>query len=353
MGYTELLLSHILKVMLLITLIGSVNGGLAQQVPMSQYYVSPMNINPALVGSSTHPLVTTHHRSQWNTYAHRYPINIASAIYPIIQQYPTRMVKGGLGLKFSHEVAGLDGWLKNTELQIAGAYNLSLDYEQDHVISFGVATAYRQRNIDPEGLHWGSQYDHASGYDPSIIPSVSLIHQRLGYALVEAGAVWSYKAFKNRLLNPWQWLGGFAVAHMNRPDISFTDQMQRLPMLVRGHMGATYTKNQWKIHPQTLVLWQQSNYHLNLGAYAQYQLAYAERNSQKTLLLGGLWYRWNDAIAVSGGVSHRNIQMAFSMDFSRYPSLHYVSASYAWEASLVYVIKSAQQTTKKRFTPLI
>ncbi|MDF9798033.1 type IX secretion system PorP/SprF family membrane protein [Catalinimonas alkaloidigena] len=326
----------------------------AQQVPVSQYFVLPINVNPALIGSSTHPLIATHHRSQWNTFSNAYPIYSASLTYPIIQKYPRRSIKGGLGLKFSREVAGAKAWLKFNEIQIAGAYNLPLDYKQQHVISFGIATSLIQRSIDPDNLQWGSQYDSEYGYDPNIVPSLNLMRQGLVYVTTEAGAVWSYNAFKNQLLSPWQWLGGISIAHMNRPDISFTNLENRLPLLLKWHTGISYAHNNWKVHPQTIMLWQDTNYHLSIGSYFQYEVLQATvRKKHKTILMGGLWYRWDDAIAVSGGVLYNNLQFAFSADFSHHPTINYSSTGYAWEASLIYTLKSHNQLTKKRYTPLI
>ncbi|MEQ9440605.1 MAG: PorP/SprF family type IX secretion system membrane protein [Cyclobacteriaceae bacterium] len=352
MGFTNNIASHTLKRLLLLIAIGLVKSSFAQQVPVSQYYVSPILINPALAGSSSHPLVTVHHRSQWSAYANAYPINIASVIYPIIQEYPRRINKGGLGLMCSHEAAGAQGWLTNTELRVAGAYNLPLDYQQHHIISLGVSTSYQQRSIDPGKIQWGSQYDDEQGYVSSIVPSVNVLRQRVGYVSVQAGAVWSYNTFKNQLLNPWQWSGGVAIAHMNQPNISFIDQAQPLPLLIKGHGGISYTKNNWKIHPQVMVLKQQSSYHVNVGAYYQYRVGYYDQQ-QNTVLLGGLWYRWNDAIAASAGLKHRNIQLAFSVDFSQYPSIDYVSSGQAWEASIVYTIVHRKEIMKRRSTPLI
>jgi type IX secretion system PorP/SprF family membrane protein len=312
-----------------------------------------MNLNPALVGESMHPFVTAQHRSQWGTYSNNYPINITSGVYPISEKYSGNINKGGLGLLLAREGAGMQGLLTHTELRFAGAYNLPLDYRQRHVVSLGIATGYQQRTIDLNKIQWGSQYDAELGYQPGRAPSVNIIRDRVGYVSAQAGLVWSYNSFKNTLLNRWQWTSGVAVSHLNQPNISFTDQKLELPTLVTWHGGATYTKYNWKIHPQAIVVWQQSSYHINVGAYMQYRVGRFGAQRPKTLLLGGLWYRWNDAIALSGGLLHRNIQIAFSLDFSHYPAINYTSAGEAWEVSIVYTIAAKKRNSRRRLTPLI
>jgi len=325
----------------------------AQQVPLSQYYVSPLNMNPALVGCSTRPFISFHHRSQWNSFSNSYPINIASIVYPIVQKYPKKTYKGGVGLQLIREVAGMQGWLKNTGVHFAGAYNLPLDYKYKHVISLGVGAAYTQKNIQAEGLKWGSQYDQEHGYSSDITPSISLDQTRLGYFSAEAGIVWTYNTFKNRLLSPWQAQSGISVSNINRPNVSFTNSEEVIPMLLKWYAGVSYSKNNWKLHPQTLVMWRGKSYHFNFGAYAQYRVSYSDYKGSSTNLIGGLWYRWNDALAVSGGIQHHNIQIALSMDLSSHPTIDYLSTGQAWEASVVYTILNKKQNVGRRFTPLI
>lgn len=341
---------HKLFLLLGLTAICSVT--LAQQIPMSQYYVSPINTNAALVGSSTRPMVAVQHRSQWNTAAHRYPINIASAIYPIIRPYSPRIQTGGLGVAFVRAKAGVQGWLTHTEVQLAGAYNLPLDSHQKHVISLGIATSYLQQSLDFGSIRWGSQYDPNIGYNPSIDPSVRLVRDRLGYMSVEAGIVWSYNSFKNTLMSPWQWMSGLSISNVNRPNVSFTDQARPAPITFTWHGGASYSQYYWKIHPQAIVVWQQHNYHLSIGAYGQYRIRTNKRRAE-SLLIGGLWYRWGDAIAVSGGVLHQGIQLAISADFSRNPGLDYYNAGTAWEVSLTFTVPSKKSSYHRRSTPLI
>jgi hypothetical protein len=216
-----------------------------------------------------------------------------------------------------------------------------------------VAANYLQRKISPGSSRWGSQYDATLGYDPSIAPSVTVVHNRLGYFSADAGIVWSYNSFKNTLMRPWEWISGLTISHLNRPNVSFTDLEQRLPVTLTWHGGASYRKYYWKISPQALVLWQQSRYHVNIGAYAQYQLRRTSPAQPKTILMGGLWYRWGDAIALSGGLQYRNLQLAGSVDFAQYPALGYYSNSEAWEFSLVFTIPTKKSSYQRRSTPLI
>ncbi len=346
-------MSYWSRLILLLGLIASSHFASAQQIPLSQYYVSPINLNPALIGTSSQPLIIAQHRSQWNTSASSYPISIASATYPINQAYSSRIQTGGLGVAFIREAAGMQGWLTHTEVQLAGAYNLPLDFRQKHVISLGISTSYLQRALNVGNIRWGSQYDATVGFDPTVAPSVQLVRDRLGYMSAEAGIVWSYNSFKNTLLRPWQWMSGLTISNMNRPDVSFTDQAQPLPITLTWHGGASYSKYYWKVQPQAMVIWRQSSYHLNIGTYGQYQIRTTRPNQAKTVMIGGLWYRWGDAIAVSSGLLHRNIQISLSADFARYPSPGYRSAGAAWEAALVFTIPSKKSTHLRRSTPLI
>lgn len=321
----------------------------AQTVPMSQYHVSPIYVNPALVGSVRFPSFSFHHRSQWNNYSNSLPISIASVVYPIIQKYPRRFTRGGVGLMCAREVAGMKGWLSKTDLRFAAAYNLPVGNKLDHVISMGVSAGYVKQRIEPRGVQWGSQYDADLGYVSSATPSVNFVSSQVNYATVEAGVIWSYHTYKNRLLNPWQLTSGLTVSNMNRPNISFTGNEQRLSWLMKWYGGASYYTSNWKISPQALVLWNKTRSHISLGAYSQYRVS----NEPNLALLGGLWYRWKDAVAVSGGVLHRNIQIALSVDLARNPTINYFTTGHAWEASLVYKLTDRKPGPSRRSIPLI
>src|SRR5690606_36712052 len=85
----------------------------AQNPYFSQYYASPLYLNPALSGTNREISLGVNHRSQWNSNDSPYEISQFSFIYPLLSKGARQHHLGGVGFSVYQDVAG-EGGLMNT-----------------------------------------------------------------------------------------------------------------------------------------------------------------------------------------------------------------------------------------------
>ena len=319
----------------------------------SQYYFSPMNVNPALLGTQPHPTVGVQHRTQWRNLDHPHRASMLSVVKPIILPQATQQI-GGLGLSLVNESVGANRFYRSLGVNLGAAYNLALNRQRTQLLSFGLQGGYLQRRLNPGQLRWGSQYDPAVGYNPDLTPSVGTPNEQVGFATFSAGVMYYYNPSRELLLRRLSGFAGFSVANLNRPHSSFyqADPVREARVL-RGHAGLEVPLSRSvKVLPQLLVAYHNAQqYHVNVGTYVHYALS-PRPNEESLQLLTGAWYRWNDSWVASAGMSYRHYRLAVSYDFNTQPVAIHAFRGGAFEVSLAY--RWFKKRTLRNFsTPMI
>jgi type IX secretion system PorP/SprF family membrane protein len=304
----------------------------AQDVQYSQFYASPMYLNPALAGTSDQHRVVANYRDQWPaipgsyvSYSLSYDLNIAEA-------------NSGLGITFQQDKAG-SGGLKTTTVGGAYAYNIKINRK----LAFrpAVGLSYGMRSIDLDKLQFGDQL--LTGNSQSFQSNV--VSDNVGYIDLSAGGVLYGNEF---------WVG-YSVFHINQPNNSLLGQENiidarhsvhvgyRLPMsrTVRREIVRSFTIT---AHYKAQGKWDQ----VDIGAY--YFI--------KPFVMG-VWYRGipgiksyqpgyqnNDAIVILGGVHYQNFKFAYSYDIT--VSKIWASTGGSHEVSLIYEYINPRKKRKRR-----
>src|SRR5690606_23125059 len=142
----------------------------AQNPYFSQYYASPLYLNPALSGANREISFGVNHRSQWNSNNSPYEISQFSLTYPLLTRGARQDHLGGLGISVFKDASGEGGILKSLGLSAGGSYRIALD--ENNTVLLGLQGGVVQKSVDFSELRWGSQYDNIIGYDDRISPSV-------------------------------------------------------------------------------------------------------------------------------------------------------------------------------------
>lgn len=329
----------------------------AQNPYFSQYYASPLYLNPALSGANREISLGVNHRSQWNSNDSPYEISQFSLIYPILSKGANQNHLGGVGFSVFQDVAGEAGLMKTLGINGSGSYRLSL-YERTTVL-LGLLAGIIQKRVDFSNLRWGSQYDDIIGYDDRKEPSIGDFNESALFPVFDAGLFWHYASQSSSYNMPtkgWAVFSGFTASNLNQPDESFLkDGKSRLPILFKLHGGLDYrTSRTFKISPNYLIMYQNGNKQFNIGTYFTHSIisdAYS-RNPKVLDLQIGAWHRFNDGFIFMGGMSGRNLSLGFSYDINN-TSLRYNNlGKSAYEVSIKYKIKKGNEI--RRFsTPLM
>lgn len=292
---------------LILTCTGPLNSVFSQDLIFSQYYNSPIHINPAFAGTVNYPQFTTNYRLQYPS------LNNVYETYAVTYDQFFKQINSGFGFIAISDNQG-DGTLKTTKL--GGIYSYKIQFRNDWQIKFGLEAAYFQNAIDWQKLIFYDQIDPTTGpYDSVGIPFPSSEVQpdnlKNGYLDISMGML---------LYNP-EFYVGFSMDHVNGPYPGFTQSAgdadtESLDVLFSLHGGMQIVLNEDNkgkpstfISPNVIFAHQSGFSQINVGAYMQIRQ-----------LFGGVWMRHTlknvDSFIFSFGVNLDYIKIGYSFDLT-------------------------------------
>jgi len=256
---------------LLIPLLLAWLSNFAQDHMYSQFFNSPIYLNPALTGQFDGDLrMTFIYRNQFTSVPGSFNYISGSIDYNIPK------FGGGVGLLFTRSSEGT-AYLNNNN--ISGTYAYSVGSE-GFVLSFGLQAGVTNRSIDWSKLVFGDQIDPRIGYIPGSVSAADdpLFNNRFYF---DSGA--------GTNLVVGQFNIGAALQHINQPNESFSGTPAKLPMRFTGHLSY-----RWDLNPY-------ANDDEDQKSYVIPSVVYYKQSTAQSLSVGfqykrksinaGLWYR--------------------------------------------------------------
>jgi type IX secretion system PorP/SprF family membrane protein len=319
-----------LCILILITSVFVVN---AQDPQFSQFYATPMYLNPAFVGNTGQGRATAIYRNQWPA------IPKAFISYAVAYDHNLIDYNSGIGVMVIHDKAGTGG-LKYTSA--GGLYSYQIRLNRKITLRPGIRASYVWRALDVGQLTFGDELARGEGFTTS----ESGISQRASYLDVSAGLVlYSHK----------YWIGA-AFDHINQPNQSLLESGEaKLPLKYSVHGGYNFpVKKSVRGKVKSSVTFvanykaQQKWDQVDAGAYF----------SQEPLIFG-LWYRGlpglkrydagyanNDAVIAMVGVKTSSIRIAYSYDLTI--SRLVTNSAGSHEISLTWEYETEHNRRKKK-----
>lgn len=276
---------------------------MAQDIHYSQFYASPLTLNPALTGiNDCNYRIAGMYRNQWRSVTDPYVTpSVSFDINNVLQRWIKTGVFSAGGL-ILNDKAGT-GELSNMSIMASAAYARPLTASRRLNGSFGLQVGYVQKKLDFTKLLWESQFNGET-FDPTLSSNENF-KDKFSYIDVNAGLYLSY------FVSPAADLfGGAAIFHLLPPKESFLNNgNNKLGMRMVGHGGFRYKiTEQLSIIPQVLYMTQTKAQELNLGG----SVAYVLNNDVK--LFGGAYYRVADAVIPVIGIDYKQIRLGISYD---------------------------------------
>jgi len=302
----------------------------AQDLVFSQFYNTPLVINPAFAGNSTSAQFSGNYRLQWPGLPGTY-----ESVALGYNQY-FRKIRSGVGLSVISDSSG-GGTLQH--LTVGGTYMYKIVLKGDYQLKIGIETAVGQNRLDWSRLVFGDQLSTSGpilvGGSPSEIPPDSF---NKTYLDISTGLLVYNK----------NWFAGMTLKHMNTPDTGFipADNQNRLglPILWNMHVGYQYVfdigNKQTKpsfVSPSLLVANQADFWQVNAGAYVQL----------KSLILGAYVRHTlsnSDALIFSGGVNLDPLKITYSYDLT--VSGLGTNTGGSHEIGILYTLENKRQESK-------
>ena len=282
----------------------------AQDPNFSQFFVSPLTLNPALTGKFNGDFrISGNYRDQWPAISKAFVTSTVSFDLPILR---TDLDTWGVGvLAMTDKTA--NGILSTNLISVTTAYHKGIDEDGLNQIGVGFQGTYNTKRLDGTKLNFESELDQFGGWT---IPSGEVVDNRqvnLSYFDVSVGALFngSTDGYNNYYF-------GVSGYHLNKPKQSFTgDVFYALNPRVTAHAGGAipFADNTRTIYLSTLFSRQAGATNVVAGGAVGFNMNQDEENP--TNFYAGLWTRFNnvnDALIPYVGLEFSGFRLGASYD---------------------------------------
>lgn len=291
----------------------------AQDIHFSQFYASPLMLNPAASGNfygDQRAVVT--YKNQWKSIAKPYTTYAAAFDSKIFTE---KISKGSLGAGISAlgDKAG-DLEMGTTQMNIMLAYQAKLD--DNNSLSVGLQGGLTQRSLNSSAMQWGNQDNGKSGFDASLASGEGNQFDGYAYGDFSAGIMWRYGTSQKTMTSNDAVKGDFGVAmyHINRPaGVFYSKGDDRLysKLVTHGQALIGIKNTNMALNPKILWLHQGPSDEIMVGALVRYRLKEESRYTglikETALSLGG-YMRMKDAFVPVLLFEMANFAIGFSYD---------------------------------------
>jgi type IX secretion system PorP/SprF family membrane protein len=304
------------------------HSAIAQDLHFSQYFNSPLLVNPANTGFAPDVdwRVGVNYRNQWASITPN-PYKTMSA-WGDVQLFNNRFQDGwvGLGGALLRDAAG-SGGLTSTRGFASIAYHQLVGLNS--LVSGGFNIGFVNKRIDVNKLTFDDQWN-GKFFDVTIPSGEPFAYNSVTYLDLQAGLNYTYFPSDKAYFNV-----GFSAMHLNRPKESFFSNNiedvrlePRLTMFVNGSFKAN---DQWIVNPNIYVSRMGKAMEVVGGLNARYNLS-GDGNSQ---LIAGLYLRLQDAFIPMIGYQWNSLSITVNYDATSSSLGTYNQTQGAYELSIV------------------
>ena len=305
----------------------------SQDVHFTQYYTSPLTLNPANTGLTNNDWrLSANYRSQWGSInSVPYLTGTVSYDMPLLQD----KLKGdaiGVGLIGLYDQSGT-GALRNTTFGVSLGYHKRIgdNYNRPQTLSIGVQRYFVQKSIDASKLIFEDMINPLTGLP--VQPSGDVVNSMEGYADYNAGIMYTGKVSDHTSI-----YGGVSYYHITNPNESFLGEVYELPSRISATLGGSFEMNENMILYASGAYQQQGKaFEVLAGGAAGFVLnPYHEADMKSTVFYLGAWYRYNDAVSPYVGFEWSRAKVGFSYDVNVSSLAEASQGQGAMEISFIY-----------------
>jgi type IX secretion system PorP/SprF family membrane protein len=314
-----------LTTLVLAFICGIVMRSSAQDVHFSQFYESPLTLNPALCGVYNGQIMAeVNYRSQWASVAGTGAGFNTMAATVELHNIMKKWTKGYLspGLSFYNDKSG-DASIGITEINFSLASGIFLSEKSS--LAGGLQAGWSQHSINLAGLSWDNQYINGQ-YDANASSGETSIGNSFSYADFSAGLSYSYGVGQTNMTSNDQFKAnvGAAIFHVNQPEMSYYGQSEAgtklyMRYVAHGYVDYGIANSNIGLVPCFVLYEQGPAQEIDLGLKIRYALKqeskYTGINKGSALDIGG-YYRVGDAAILLTQIEWANYAFGFSYDFN-------------------------------------
>ena len=333
-------MKKILVLALLTVLVGKI---FSQDRQFTQFYASPLTLNPALSGMFDGKYrVGSIYRDQWRGLLEQpyqtFSFGADLRLDPFRNKFNKDRI--GVGLVFFRDkVNALD--FSTTQIAMSGAYHKALDINNTQYLSAGFQIGLTQRNVNYENLTFQDQWNGIDGF--SLPRGERLPENNFGYSDFSAGLNYTATFEPKTSL-----FIGASAHHINSPNVSFYkgEELPKIALLRRYSLQIAMNFPVNRAHtvfvsPRVVTSVQGQHLTMNAGTNFRFNID----KTYNTALHFGSWVRPVkgkdginlDAVVVMGGLEFSGVLLGLSYDLNLPNLKNYRRSQTVFEISLIYL----------------
>lgn len=306
----------------------------AQDTHFSQFYASPLTLNPAATGDFRGDWrINNIYRNQWNTIDPGYMTNALGFDMPVY--LAGEKFSGGINLVTDKSGPGD---LFVTKINLSVAWHRTFN---KHALHIGYQAGYVMKSVNVADLSFPDQFNQETGsFDTKLVSYDDRLNNHYSFLDMNVGIGW------NRKFGSVTPKAGFALFHINRPADSFYKNASRLKprSVFTFHLKWELNETIY-IQPDILYMQQQAATDFVAGVRAGKKLN--ENNANISGIYVGLHARNSfsaetDAAIITAGINLKNLDIGLSYDVNVSSLQPATKNNGAFEISLTYTAPSTR-----------
>lgn len=303
----------------------------SQDPGFSQFYASPLTLNPALTGKFDGIYrVAGNYRDQWPAISKAFITSTVSLDMNILRNKLSEGDTWGVGILAMNDKTA-NGILTSNYISLSTAYHKGLDEEGLHQIGVGFQGTYCGKRLDGGKLDFEQELDQFGGWTNPTNEPINNMLITVNYFDFNAGMLYngSTNGYNNFYL-------GASFYHINRPQESFNGIYYLLNTRFTIHGGGYFPVADNAILHLSAIHSRQAGATNTVIGGALALNANSDLDNPTSLYVGS-WLRFGDAVIPYVGLEFNDFRLGFTYDVN-VSSLRTASQSRGGlEISLIYV----------------
>src|SRR5687768_15871103 len=303
----------------------------AQDPSFSQFFSSPLNINPALTANiNADWRLISNFRDQWVGPASPFVTGTVSFDTKVMQNKTPEMTENnyiGLGgmLMFDHAMSGV---VKSTYASLNLSYNIKLTETEYYTerLAVGFGAIFGDKNMDFSRIDFEEQFT-GFGFNRNLPTGEAALSNMKPYVSASAGLTYSARTEKSNFDV------GVAAFHLNKPRQTFLkDDKEFLAMRKVAHANfETFINERAVFNTNAIYQFQKEANYLSVGAGMGYYVG----STAETMVTAGLWFWSKNALIPYVGLTYKDFQFGVSYDITTSKLNQAARKPSSWELSII------------------
>ncbi len=317
----------------------------AQDPNFSQFFASPLTLNPALTGKFDGILrVAGNYRNQWPTINNAYVTKTVSVDFGMLKTRIPDIDQMGVGILALTDRAG-DGVLVTNSAGLSLSYHKGLDENGYHQIGAGFQGAYTNKRLDVTKVVFEDELT-PFGFVPGTTGEI-FSNKQINVSYVDINAGILYNGSTNGYNNFYI---GASMYHINRPKETFQGGQFILNARTTIQGGGKIPIGPYNfLHFSAIHSMQAKAHNTVAGGAFSYNVNSDEDNPTNVYI--GAWYRFNDAVIPYIGLEFSGIHIGATYDANTSELKPASNTRGGMEISLIYIKKPSDPNARKLNCP--